>query len=124
MKDMAKDVLEHESLDHVLGYCCFNDVTERSIVSRNIADLNLAKGRDTFSCLGSYLVTELDPNDLPLTTYLNGTLVQHDTTRNRVFSIQHVLHYLFQCMTLCPGYVVEAEAAAIGRLHNIVRGEP
>lgn len=140
IKDTVKDVPEEESLDHVLGYCCFNDVTERSIVSKNIADLTLAKGFDTFSCLGPYLVTELDPNDLALTTYLNGTVVQHDTTRNSVFSIQHILHYLSQCMTLCPGDVVatgtpqgigpmkpgdvvEVEVAGIGKLRNTVRGE-
>lgn len=109
-------------------------------MSKNIADLTLAKGFDTFSCLGPYLVTELNPNALALTTYLNGTVVQHDTTRNSVFSIQHILHYLSQCMTLCPGDVVatgtpqgigpmkpgdvvEVEVAGIGKLGNTVRGE-
>jgi 2-keto-4-pentenoate hydratase/2-oxohepta-3-ene-1,7-dioic acid hydratase in catechol pathway len=140
IKDAVKDIPEEESLDHVLGYCCFNDVTERSIVSKNIADLTLARGFDTFSCLGPYLVIELDPNDLVVATHLNGTVVQHDTTRNSVFSIQHILHYLSQCMTLCPGDVVatgtpqgigpmkpgdmvEVEVSGIGKLRNIVRGE-
>jgi 2-keto-4-pentenoate hydratase/2-oxohepta-3-ene-1,7-dioic acid hydratase in catechol pathway len=107
-------------------------------VSKNIADLILAKGFDTFSCLGPYLVTELDPSDVVLTTQLNGTVVQHDTTRNSVFSIQHILHYLSPCMTLCPGDVVATgtaqgigpmkpgdivEVSGIGKLRNIVRGE-
>lgn len=138
IKDKMKDVPEGETLDHVLGYSCFNDVTERAIVSKNIADLILAKGFDTFSAFGPYLVTNLDPNNLEVKTYLNGKLMQHDNTRNSVFSVQHILNYLSQCMTLYPGDVVitgtpkgigpmnpgdvvEVEVEGVGRLRNTVR---
>lgn len=138
IKDKMKDVPEDETLHHVLGYSCFNDVTERAIVSKNIADLILAKGFDTFSAFGPYLVTNLDPNNLEVKTYLNGKLMQHDNTRNSVFSVQHILNYLSQCMTLYPGDVVitgtpkgigpmnpgdvvEVEVEGVGRLRNTVR---
>jgi len=32
--------------------------------------------------------------------------MQHDTTRNSLFSIQYILHYLSKVMTLCPGDIV------------------
>jgi 2-keto-4-pentenoate hydratase/2-oxohepta-3-ene-1,7-dioic acid hydratase in catechol pathway len=32
IRDTLKDIPEEESLDHVLGYCCFNDVTERVLL--------------------------------------------------------------------------------------------
>jgi 2-keto-4-pentenoate hydratase/2-oxohepta-3-ene-1,7-dioic acid hydratase in catechol pathway len=137
IKDKMKDTPEDETLDHILGYSCFNDVTERAIVMKNIADLILAKGFDTFSAFGPYLATNLDPNNLELKTYLNGRLMQHDNTKNSVFSVQQILNYLSQCMTLYqgdvvitgtpkgigpmkPGNVVEVEVEGVGRLRNTV----
>jgi 2-keto-4-pentenoate hydratase/2-oxohepta-3-ene-1,7-dioic acid hydratase in catechol pathway len=138
IKDKMKDVPKNETLNHILGCSCFNDVTESAIVTKDIADITLAKGFDTFSAFGPCLVNDLDPNNLDVKTYLNGKPVQHDNTRNCVFSIQEVLHYLSQRMTLCPGDivamgtpsgivpmkpgdVVEVEVEGIGRLRNTVK---
>jgi 2-keto-4-pentenoate hydratase/2-oxohepta-3-ene-1,7-dioic acid hydratase in catechol pathway len=140
IKDKMKDVPEEEALGHVLGCSCFNDVTERAIVSNNIANLILAKGFDTFGACGPYLVTGLDPGNLEIKTYLNGELMQHANTKNCVFSVQHILHYLSQVMTLYPrdivitgtprgiapmkpGDVVEVEIEGIGTLRNMVRAQ-
>ena len=138
IRDKMKDVPENEVLDHVGGYSCFNDVTEKAIVSKSMADLTLAKGFDTFSVLGPYLVTGLDPNNVEVKTYLNSKLMQHDNTKNCVFSIQEILHYLSRCMTLYPGDIVstgtpqgtaqmkpgdivEVEVEGVGKLQNRVR---
>jgi 2-keto-4-pentenoate hydratase/2-oxohepta-3-ene-1,7-dioic acid hydratase in catechol pathway len=138
IKEKMKDVPEDEALSHVAGYSCFNDVTERAIAMKGMANLTLAKGFDTFSVFGPYLVTGLDPDNLEVRTYLNGGLVQHDNTRNCVFSAQQILSYLSQCMTLYPGDlvstgtpkgiapmnpgdIVEVEVEGIGRLRNTLR---
>jgi 2-keto-4-pentenoate hydratase/2-oxohepta-3-ene-1,7-dioic acid hydratase in catechol pathway len=138
IKDRMKDVHENEVLHHVGGYSCFNDVTERAIVSKSMADLTLAKGFDTFSAFGPYMVTGIDPNNVEVKTYLNSKLMQHDNTKNCVFSIQEILHYLSRCMTLYPGDIVstgtpkgiaamkpgdivEVEVEGIGKLQNRVR---
>jgi 2-keto-4-pentenoate hydratase/2-oxohepta-3-ene-1,7-dioic acid hydratase in catechol pathway len=139
IKDKMKDVPEGETMNHVLGCSCFNDVTERALVVKDPILLIVAKGFDTFSPFGPYVVTDLDPNNLEVKTYLNGKLMQHDNTKNWVFSIQHILHYVSQCMTLYPGDivttgtpkgiapmkpgdVVEVEVEGIGRLRNTVKG--
>jgi 2-keto-4-pentenoate hydratase/2-oxohepta-3-ene-1,7-dioic acid hydratase in catechol pathway len=138
IKEKMKDVPEDEALNHVLGYSCFNDVTERTIVAKDLSNLTLAKGFDTFSAFGPYVVTGLDPNHLEVRTYLNGELMQYDNTKNCVFTIQEILHYLSQCMTLYPGDIVstgtpkgiapmkpgdivEVEVEGVGRLKNTVR---
>lgn len=138
IKDKMKDVPEDEALSHVVGYACFNDVTERALAMKGMANLTLAKGFDTFSVLGPYLVTDIDPNSLEIKTYLNGRLVQHDNTRNCVFSAQQILSYLSQCMTLYPGDIVATgtpkgispmkpgdiivvEVEGVGTLRNTVR---
>jgi 2-keto-4-pentenoate hydratase/2-oxohepta-3-ene-1,7-dioic acid hydratase in catechol pathway len=106
IKDKMKDIPEDEALSHVLGYACFNDVTERALAMKSMANLTLAKGFDTFSVLGPHLVTGIDPDSLEIKTYLNGTLMQHDNTSNCVFSAQQILSYLSHCMTLYPGDIV------------------
>ncbi len=138
IKDKMKDVPEGQTLKHVLGYSCFNDVTERSLVMKDPTLLIVAKGFDTFSPFGPYLVRDLNPNNLEVKTYLNGKLRQHDNTKTWVFNIQHILRYVSQCMTLYPGDiittgtpkgvapmkpgdVVEVEIEGIGKLRNTVK---
>lgn len=138
IKKKAKEVAEEEALNYVLGYSCFNDVTERAIVTRNPGDLTLSKGFDTFGPFGPYIVTDLDTTNLAIKTYLNGRLVQNVNTKNLVFSIQYIIHYLSQAITFYPGDiiitgtprgigpistgdVVEVEIEGIGRLRNPVR---
>lgn len=138
IKDRMKDVPKDETLNYVLGYSCFNDVTERALVMKDPSLLIVAKGFDTFSPLGPYLVTGLTPNNLEVRTYLNGKLMQDDNTKNCIFSVQHILGYVSQCMTLYPGDivvtgtprgvapmkpgdVVEVEIEGVGRLQNTVK---
>ena len=137
IKDKMKDVPENEALNHVLGYTCFNDVTERAMIERYHFNLTPAKGFDTFGPIGPCLVTDLDPNALDLKTYLNGKLMQEDNTANCIFRIEYILHYLSRIMTLCPGDivstgtpqgiaamqpgdVVEVEIEGIGKLRNTI----
>ncbi|MGD9124097.1 MAG: fumarylacetoacetate hydrolase family protein, partial [Desulfarculaceae bacterium] len=99
--------------------------------------LTISKGFDTFGPVGPWVVTDLNPNDLRLRTYLNGELMQDDNTGNCVFSVEQILHQLSRWMTLCPGDivatgtpkgiapmkpgdVVEVEISEIGRLRSQV----
>jgi len=129
---------EAEALKYVLGYACFNDVTERALVKKDPLLLSLAKGFDTFGPCGPFVVTGVDPGNLEIKTYLNGRVVQEDNTRNCVFSLERILHYVSARMTLNPGDVVitgtpkgiapmkpgdlvEVEIEGLGRLRNPVR---
>jgi 2-keto-4-pentenoate hydratase/2-oxohepta-3-ene-1,7-dioic acid hydratase in catechol pathway len=131
------NVNETDALNFVLGYSCFNDVTERNMVGSNPFLLSLSKGIDTFGPCGPYVVTDLDPNRLMLKTFLNGELKQQDNTQNCVFSIQQVLSYISRYITLLPGDIVttgtpqgiapmqpgdrvEVEIEGVGSLRNSV----
>ena len=140
IKDKMRNVAETDALKYVLGYACFNDVTERQMVESNPLLLSISKGFDTFGPMGPHIVTGLDPNCLTLKTYLNGELKQQDNTENSVFSIQRVLSYISRYMTLFPGDMVttgtpkgiapmqpgdtvEVEIEGIGCLRNKVQTE-
>ena len=105
IKHTVKDISEEEALKHVLGYTCFNDVTEREL-TRVQGQLIRSKGFDTFGPIGPCIATDLDPTKLTVQTYLNGQKVQEGYTGNMVFSVAFLVHYLSQCMTLYPGDVI------------------
>jgi len=136
IKDTIKDVAEAEALRHVLGYTCFNDVTEREL-SEIPGQLTRSKGFDTFAPFGPCIATDLDPTTLTLRTFLNGKLMQEGRIADMIFSIPFLIHYLSQCMTLLPrdlistgtprgvaamkpGDVVEVAIDCIGVLRNPV----
>ena len=100
-----KNVSPEEALEHVLGYTCFNDVTERELTKVQ-GQLTRSKGFDTFAPLGPCIATGLDPSQLIVQTYLNGKKVQEGHTRNLIFSVPFLVHYLSQCMTLFPGDII------------------
>ena len=138
IKKSMKDVPNEKAKEYILGYSCFNDVTERDLVTKAPLNLTLGKSFDTFGAFGPYIVTDLDPDNLQIRTYLNGELMQDDNTSECVFNVQTVLSYLSQCLTLCPGDIVitgtpkgiapmkpgdlvEVEIEKIGRLSNMVK---
>jgi 2-keto-4-pentenoate hydratase/2-oxohepta-3-ene-1,7-dioic acid hydratase in catechol pathway len=140
IKRKMKDVPELGTKEYVLGYSCFNDVTERDLVGKSPFNLTIAKSFDTFSCFGPYIVTDIDPDNVQVRTYLNGELKQDDNTKNCVFKVAKLLHYLSQCLTLFPGDIVitgtpkgiapmhpgdlvEVEVEGIGRLANKIRAQ-
>ena len=105
IKERIKDVPEQEALDHVFGYTCFNDVTERSI-SHLPGLLIRGKGFDTFAAFGPCIETDLDAGNVTVRTFLNGKLVQEGNTADMMFSIPYLIHYISQCMTLLPGDII------------------
>ena len=140
IKKEMRNVNKSDALNFVLGYTCFNDVTERNLVGSSPFLLSLSKGMDTFGPCGPYIVTDLDPNRLMLKTFLNGELKQQDNTQHCVFSIQRVLSYICRYITLLPGDIVttgtpqgiapmqpgdrvEVEIEGVGRLKNSVAAQ-
>ena len=105
IKDQIKDISQAEALKHVLGYTCMNDVTERTLATVP-GQLTRAKGFDTFGPCGPCIATDIDPANANVQTYLNGKLMQDGNTRDLVFSVPFLIHYLSQCMTLLPGDII------------------
>ncbi|MDH3652184.1 MAG: fumarylacetoacetate hydrolase family protein, partial [Saprospiraceae bacterium] len=67
------------------------------------------KSADTFAPLGPWLATadEIpDPNNLRLWLKVNGEMMQDSSTSDFIFSIDHVVSYISQYMSLLPGDVI------------------
>lgn len=101
----AKDVAEEKARDYVLGYTCFNDVSERYNQRRD-GQWTRAKGYDTFAPIGPGIETEVDPGDLLIETYLNGELRQSARTSDLIFGVSRLVSFISGVMTLVPGDVI------------------
>lgn len=101
----AKNVEPSQALQYVLGYTCLNDVTARDLQSKDV-QFTRAKGFDTFSPIGPWIETSLDPSNLEIKTYLNGKLMQHSNTSNLIFTVPILISFISKVMTLYPGDII------------------
>lgn len=106
----CRDVDVRHAGDYILGFTIANDVSARIWQKeRGGGQWCRGKGFDTFCPLGPFLVTpdEIDnPNDLRLTTTLNGRTVQDSRTSYMTGSVYEIISFLSQGTTLLPGTVI------------------
>ncbi|MEI3607339.1 fumarylacetoacetate hydrolase family protein [Pseudogracilibacillus sp. SE30717A] len=116
----GKHIDEKDALDYVFGYCTTNDLSARDI-QKSTSQWMVGKTNDGFAPVGPYLVTkdEIDnPNDLKLTTTVNGEVRQNSTTADMIFSCEHIISHISKFMTLKPGDLIMTgtpEGVIIGR---------
>jgi 2-keto-4-pentenoate hydratase/2-oxohepta-3-ene-1,7-dioic acid hydratase in catechol pathway len=105
----GKNVGREHALEHIAGYCVVNDVSERSYQLERGGQWDKGKGCDTFAPIGPWLVTpdEIpDPQSLDLWLEVDGRRVQSGNTRNMIFSVEHLVSYVSQFMSLRSGDVI------------------
>ena len=106
----ARGIAVEEALSVVLGYTVANDVSARR-VQKHGGGGQWVRGKsfDTFCPLGPVLITpdEIpDPQDLVMTTTVNGEVMQRSSTAQMIFSVAELLADLSREMTLMAGTVI------------------
>lgn len=143
----GKNIPVSEAKKFIFGYTVFNDVSARDIQFRD-RQWTRGKSFDTFAPMGPCITTANqieDPNNLRISTRVNGEERQNSSTRNMVFNVYEIVHQISRVMTLEPcdiiatgtpagvavfmkpnpkflslGDVVEVEIEMIGTLRNSV----
>ncbi len=105
--------------DYILGYTIVNDVTARDL-QKHDGQWTRCKGFDTFCPFGPVVNTELDPwSGVQVQTRVNGQLRQDGNTRDMMFSMDRILHYISQFCTLLPGdLIATGTPEGVGPLHE------
>jgi 2-keto-4-pentenoate hydratase/2-oxohepta-3-ene-1,7-dioic acid hydratase in catechol pathway len=104
----ARGVPRERAYAHVLGYCCFNDVSARDF---QFADGQWQRGKscDTFAPMGPFVVTTdevPDPQALAIRLRLNGATMQDSRTDQLIFGVPELIEFLSAVITLEPGDVI------------------
>jgi ureidoglycolate lyase len=105
----AKYIDENSAQDYIAGYCVINDVSERAFQIKREGQWTKGKSCDTFGPTGPYLVTKDEVSDVQnLTMFLdvNGKRMQDGSTNTMIFSVNHIVYYLSQFMSLHPGDII------------------
>jgi 2-keto-4-pentenoate hydratase/2-oxohepta-3-ene-1,7-dioic acid hydratase in catechol pathway len=104
----CKNIAQEDALNYVAGYFIMNDISARDIQFID-KQYSRAKGFDTFGPCGPWLTTadEIpDPDNLQLTTRVNGEIRQNSSTKNLVLKVDRIIHRLSKVMTLEPGDII------------------
>jgi acylpyruvate hydrolase len=104
----ARNVSQDDALHFVAGYTIVNDITYRDLQRRTIQWLQ-GKSVDGSAPMGPWLVTSdelTDPSGLEISLSVNGEERQRSNTANLVFSVQYLVEFLSNLMTLEPGDVI------------------
>ena len=104
----ARNVTEEAAMDYVYGYTIANDVSARDM---QFGDGQWVRGKsqDTFCPLGPVVVTAdevHDPEQLALSTHVNGVAKQDSNTRELIFGLAALVSYCSENFTLEPGDVI------------------
>ncbi len=136
----CSNVTLDEALEYVSGYTVANDWGVHDFRHADRGSMLRVKGQDGFCPLGPVVVdaADVDPTNLTVRTFVNGTLVQEGSTKDDlIFSFAYQIADLSRVITLEPGDilltgtpansrpvnigdVVDVEVEGIGRLTNTV----
>ena len=140
IKDTIKNVRSDSAMQHILGFTCFNDVSQRNLQKNDKSGWYRGKSLDTFGPIGPILVPPEfigNPQNLNIQCRVNNKTVQDSNTRHMIFPIQEIIAFISRNFTLLPGDiiitgtpsgvsplnhgdVVEVEIENIGTLRNPV----
>ena len=105
----ARSVSKKDALNHVVGYCLVNDVSEREWQIERGMTWDKGKGFDTFGPIGPWLVTADEvgnPQKLGMWLDVNGVRQQTGNTKTMIFDIATIVSYCSTLMTLEPGDII------------------
>lgn len=90
---------------YIFGYTAAQDISDR-VIQKAESQWARCKSFDTFTPLGPYVETTIDPNDLSIQQFQNGQLRQSSNTSQLIFKPHEIVSFVSTNMTLMPGDVI------------------
>jgi 2-keto-4-pentenoate hydratase/2-oxohepta-3-ene-1,7-dioic acid hydratase in catechol pathway len=115
---LAKNISEQDVSEYIWGYTIANDITARDL---QFTDLQWARSKafDTFCPLGPWIETEFEPDDTQLESRVNGEVRQQARTTDMVFSVNKIVSYVSENVTLLPGdVIITGSPAGLSRIDS------
>ncbi len=101
----VRNVTPAAAARYIFGYTTAQDISDRTIQTSE-SQWTRAKSFDTFTPLGPYVETKIDPHNLTVQLFQNGQLRQNSNTSQMIFNCFHLVSFISTNMTLLPGDVI------------------
>ncbi|HYG21161.1 MAG TPA: fumarylacetoacetate hydrolase family protein [Verrucomicrobiae bacterium] len=101
----VRNVTPAAAARYIFGYTCAQDISDRTIQNAE-SQWTRCKSFDTFTPLGPYVETKIDPHDLTIQLFQNGQLRQNSNTNQLIFNCYDIVSFVSTNMTLLPGDVI------------------
>jgi len=110
----CKNISVDDAFDAIFGYMIFNDVSARDI---QFKDKQFTRGKsfDSFAPCGPWITTKdeiKDPQNLKMTTKINGELRQNSSSSNMFIKIPEIVSKISKVMTLEKGDIISTGTPA------------
>jgi 2-keto-4-pentenoate hydratase/2-oxohepta-3-ene-1,7-dioic acid hydratase in catechol pathway len=90
---------------YIYGYTSAQDISDRTIQNSE-SQWARAKSFDTFTPLGPYVETKIEPHNLTIQMFQNGQLRQNSNTNQLIFDCHRLVSFISTNMTLLPGDII------------------
>lgn len=101
----VRNVTPNAAARFIFGYTAAQDISDRTIQNGE-SQWTRAKSFDTFTPLGPYVETKIDPHELTIQLFQNGQLRQNSNTSELIFDCHKLVSFISTNMTLLPGDVI------------------
>ena len=110
----CKNISVDDAFNAIFGYMVFNDVSARDI---QFKDKQFTRGKsfDSFAPCGPWITTKdeiKDPQNLKMTTKINGELRQNSSSNNMFIKIPEIVSKISKVMTLEKGDIISTGTPA------------
>jgi 2-keto-4-pentenoate hydratase/2-oxohepta-3-ene-1,7-dioic acid hydratase in catechol pathway len=100
-----RNVSPTQASRYIFGYTAAQDISDRNI-QKSDGQWARAKSFDTFTPLGPFVETMLDPAELSIQQFQNGQLRQNSNTKQLIFKPAELVSFISTNLTLLPGDVI------------------
>ncbi|MBN2508527.1 MAG: fumarylacetoacetate hydrolase family protein [Verrucomicrobia bacterium] len=101
----VRNVTAAAAARYIFGYTAAQDVTDRTIQKAE-GQWARCKSFDTFTPLGPYVETKINPHDLTIQLFQNGQLRQNSHTSQLIFNCFELVSFVSTNITLMPGDII------------------
>lgn len=115
------NIAQADAMQYVFGYTVINDTTARDMQVDHGGQWFKGKSLDGHGPMGPWIipVSDIDYNNLELTTRVNGVVKQHINTSQMYFKVPRIIAELSLGLTLEPGDIIATGTpSGIGAARN------
>jgi 2-keto-4-pentenoate hydratase/2-oxohepta-3-ene-1,7-dioic acid hydratase in catechol pathway len=119
----VRNVAPAAAARYIFGYTAAMDITDRTIQNAE-SQWCRCKSFDTFTPVGPYVETKIDPHDLTIQLFQNGQLRQNSNTSQLIFNCFELVSFISTNLTLLPGdLILTGTPSGIGPIESADRLE-